>query len=260
MNGTSGYYGKTPSQGDFIQHNLPRGFIDSWDDWLALVLSHSKAQLGDTWLETYLTSPIYRFILTPGICGEDIFMGVVMPSVDSVGRYYPFVLAATLDEKQNPFHLLQQQEWFDQAQNLILTTLDDNFDRSQFALSIEGLDSLVPKPGLADDVISAASINESIGDTLLIRSALPSLDQLQAQYPQLMHNILSETCHAYSLWWTDGSENISPSFLISQGLPPIKSATSLLAGGWQQHGWTEYTSTTPDSIDHATLENEPWES
>ncbi|MCG8100523.1 MAG: type VI secretion system-associated protein TagF, partial [Candidatus Thiodiazotropha taylori] len=87
-----GLYGKIPSLGDFVTRRLPRGFIAPWETWMQEAIANSREQLGDFWLDNYLTSPMWRFALSPGICGEQGWAGILMPSVDRVGRYYPFTL------------------------------------------------------------------------------------------------------------------------------------------------------------------------
>ncbi len=41
------FYGKLPAKGDFITRNLPRDFIDRWDDWLQSGMHASREALGD---------------------------------------------------------------------------------------------------------------------------------------------------------------------------------------------------------------------
>lgn len=109
---TAGWYGKLPALGDFASRRLPSEFVASWDRWLALSLASSREQLRDAWLAAYLTSPVWRFFLMPGALasghkdgnadgnadhkagGKACWSGVVMPSVDSVGRYFPLTIAA----------------------------------------------------------------------------------------------------------------------------------------------------------------------
>ena len=83
----AGFYGKLPGKGDFLTRNLPRQFVDVWDDWLQSGMNAAKQVLGDEWLQVYLTSPLWRFVLPPGICGESAWAGVMMPSMDRVGQY-----------------------------------------------------------------------------------------------------------------------------------------------------------------------------
>ena len=91
--GAAGFYGKVPTRGDFVSRRLPWTFVDPWDRWLQGGLACSRDQLGDAWLEVYLTSPVWRFALTPGVCGDAGWIGIVLPSVDRVGRYFPLTVA-----------------------------------------------------------------------------------------------------------------------------------------------------------------------
>src|SRR5512139_3843786 len=93
-----GWYGKIPNLGDFASRRLPSRFIVAWDDWLQRALASSRAQLGGQWLDLYLTSPVWRFLLMPGVCGSAAWAGVLMPSVDRVGRYFPLTIALELPQ------------------------------------------------------------------------------------------------------------------------------------------------------------------
>ena len=98
-----GWHGKLPTLGDFASRRLDRDFLDGWDGWLAEGMLALRAQLGDGWLDAYLASPSWRFLLMPGVLagtpGAQVWAGVLMPSVDRVGRYFPFTLALPLDER-----------------------------------------------------------------------------------------------------------------------------------------------------------------
>jgi type VI secretion system protein ImpM len=83
---TTGFFGKLPGNGDFVHRRLPRSFVDPWDRWIQRGVAASRTQMGETWLDTYLKSPMWRFVLAPGPCGTQGWMGVLMPSVDRVGR------------------------------------------------------------------------------------------------------------------------------------------------------------------------------
>ena len=93
---TSGVYGKLASRGDFVSRGLPHSFIQPWDAWLAAGLLASQEQLGAQWLDAYLVSPLWRFALAPDVCGPTAVVGVLMPSIDRVGRYFPLTIAQTL--------------------------------------------------------------------------------------------------------------------------------------------------------------------
>lgn len=89
-----GFHGKIPARGDFVRSGLPFTFTDPWDRWMEQMLTASRSALGDAWLPAWLEAPVWRFALTPGVCGPDAVIGLWMPSVDRIGRYYPLTLAA----------------------------------------------------------------------------------------------------------------------------------------------------------------------
>jgi type VI secretion system protein ImpM len=90
---SGGFYGKLPSEGDFVTRRLPWEFTSAWDDWLQQGMQASREALGAGWLERYLSAPIWRFHLAPGVCGPLGWRGLFFASVDRVGRYFPLTLA-----------------------------------------------------------------------------------------------------------------------------------------------------------------------
>lgn len=92
----AGFYGKLPSRGDFVSRNLPSSLVLAWDRWLSASVAESRREIGAAWLERYLLAPPWRFALSPGVAGPTGWMGVMLTSVDAVGRAFPLVLAAGL--------------------------------------------------------------------------------------------------------------------------------------------------------------------
>ena len=95
-----GWHGKLPTLGDFTSRGLDHDFVVVWDEWLSAGLSRLRADSPDAWVDAYLASPTWRFVVTPRFLPAPlttgIWTGVVMPSVDRVGRYYPLTLAGRL--------------------------------------------------------------------------------------------------------------------------------------------------------------------
>ena len=89
-----GFYGKIPARGDFVGSGLRPDFVATWDAWLQDVLSAASEALGAEWSDRYLNAPIWRFALESGVCGETGVIGIVMVSVDAVGRFFPLTIAA----------------------------------------------------------------------------------------------------------------------------------------------------------------------
>lgn len=230
----TGFFGKLPGRGDFISRHLPKSFVNPWDDWLQAALAHSRHQLGESWREYYCTSPIWRFAIGPGLCGPATYTGILIPSMDRVGRYYPLVIAAALAPDWPLFTLpTSSEEWFDQAESLALAALErdeldlEHFDRQVAALGMPATsDSLAPYSAHGDTwYCPLPQPLESTG--------IPSL---------LASELLRRTFPLPSLWWTEGSERITRCLLICKGLPPIDGFAALLVGNWLQWGWSEKAS------------------
>ena len=90
----AGLFGKLPARGDFVQLGLPGSFVRPWDAWLQRAMAASQQRMGEAWLPAFLESPVWRFALPGGMCGASAVLGLLMPSVDRVGRYFPLTLAA----------------------------------------------------------------------------------------------------------------------------------------------------------------------
>lgn len=225
-----GLYGKLPAYGDFISRNLPPTFVNPWDEWLQHFISGSQEQLGETWLNIYLTSPIWRFVLSPGVIDNNMWAGIMMPSVDRVGRYFPISLVQPFDLKINPVKfVLKQKAWFEALEEPCLSALNGAIDA----------DELVE---LLGEVKIAAS--ESYPPTInlgergpMIFGSNPDDEEMQFTLPYMLNAALASSLSSYSLWQTSGSELISPLLFNCQGLPPIAGLTSMLDGKWQQREW-----------------------
>src|SRR5580765_9612 len=119
-----GFYGKLPSHGDFLRRRVSDAFVDAWDAWLRECLAASRTVLGARWLNVYLTSPAWRFICAAGSCGPAPVIGLMVPSVDRVGRYFPFTLVANLPDDVNPIAATTASAiFFDRAERLMIETL-----------------------------------------------------------------------------------------------------------------------------------------
>ncbi|WP_354003676.1 type VI secretion system-associated protein TagF [Ramlibacter aurantiacus] len=117
-----GWHGKLPSLGDFASRRLDARFLEPWDAWLSQGLAMLQAQ--PDWLDRYLQSPAWRFLLMPGVIDERTWSGVLMPSVDRVGRYYPFTLVATFEVPPALTQAAAHWAWLGQLEDLAFSALD----------------------------------------------------------------------------------------------------------------------------------------
>lgn len=233
-----GYYGKVPTHGDFVSGSLPRSFIGPWDTWLQQAMATSRQQIGENWLNHYLTAPPYHYVLSPNLCGEHIWMGVMIPSVDSVGRYYPLTLCRTVSALANPLNLFEQHKrWFADAQTLLLSCLEEDFVLDDFE---EKLKYLVINESNRHTVYPLQEHEEVAWRVELSPSAEESL-QTNSFYPELLSTVLDKFCLAYSLWKTEGAYHSQPSFLLAQGFPPFEGVSPMLDDRWNAYGWKNKT-------------------
>lgn len=231
----AGFFGKLPGRGDFIGRHLPKSFIEPWDTWLQNAIAESRVQLGGIWRERYCTSPIWRFALGAGLCGPPPYAGILMPSVDRVGRYYPLVIALPLQPAW-PLLVLPAtaDAWFRQAEQLALAGLDlDRLDLDDFSRQVAALgEPLAPAPE------RATADSAATGDAAWY-CPVPEATEIASMAPTLADDLLRRAFTRFSLWWTEGSERIARCLLICDGLPPVSGFAALLAGDWRQWGWTE---------------------
>ncbi len=131
--GRPGFFGKLPARGDFVGRRLDQAFRTGFDDWLQRSIATSKRQLGRPGCRPTSTPRSGASCSAPACAASLPTAGVMMPSVDRVGRYFPLVLAAQLPGCLSPGTLFHSgRAWFDAAEQLILTSLDDDFDFDSF--------------------------------------------------------------------------------------------------------------------------------
>lgn len=197
-----GFYGKLASRGDFVQRGLPPSFVQAWDSWLAAGLSASQQQLGEQWLQAYLVSPLWRFALAPGVCGPQAVVGVLMPSIDRVGRYFPLTVAQVLAPGQSLADIVcGADDWFEQTETVLLDTLQPEARFEAFEAAVQGY--VASGPGVA-------RVEPFAG-----------LQRLAATRPDTRALALAEcACAGASLWWGRGSERIAAGLMRCSGLPP----------------------------------------
>lgn len=199
-----GWFGKLPHLGDFASRRLPDEFIHTWDEWLQHGLACARTQLGDDiWLARYLVAPIRRFWLAPQLLGNDAWTGLLMPSVDRVGRHFPLTLATAL-----PAHVpslaraIAAQGWFAELDAAARRVLDVDYSATDFEAALAAIEPLPELPLLdTEDTATqlAAELLQSGGE--------------------------AGTCG--SVWWC-GNARDTTQFRCFEALPSAAASVSLL--------------------------------
>lgn len=223
-----GWFGKIPCLGDFASRRLPAAFIGLWDAWLQSVIIGSREILDERWLECYLHSPIWHFMLQPGHCGPSGWFGVLMPSVDRANRHFPLTIAfeapgANLDAE---------------ALSPIMTCLCGLADIAADTLAAEHTVEILEGSLLQWSTTSSNQLpvavptctpimpvtDEQIG-LLPLPSLLGHLVEAMQDCPNGRHDIPS------SLWWSNGTGHDGHWLMArSSGLPTPTLYSQLLVG------------------------------
>lgn len=143
-----GAFGKMPSLGDFFRFGLGPEMVTPWDAWLQQMLVAARATLGERFEASYMSAPVWRFALAPSVVGGQGVLGVLMPSVDRVGRQFPLTLAVqTGAQEQAPLrNLIWQADVLEALEGIALDCLDDTMTRDALAARLSGL-ALRPSAG-----------------------------------------------------------------------------------------------------------------
>lgn len=195
--GAVGFFGKLPARGDFVRRDLPQAFVDAWDAWLAAGIAASRAQLGEGWLPAFLEAPVWQFALAPGFAGGGI-AGVLLPSVDRAGRYFPLTLAAPAP--QAPL-LLGAPEWFAALAQVGIAALSEEADFENFAARVAALPA-PPEPPLPSPFAGGLAASDP---AVLLGAACPGV-----------------------LFWTSGGVRVAPRVASLPALPPPAAFARLL--------------------------------
>ncbi len=130
--GAAGWHGKLPSVSDFASRRMDARLVDLWDRWISAGLAKMRADDAAHWVDAYLASPTWRFVSGPGFFPAPFHLfawaGVLMPSVDRVGRYYPLLLTAPLSEiPRRPEHQASLWRWFGSLEDMAIQALQDDW-------------------------------------------------------------------------------------------------------------------------------------
>lgn len=228
----TGVYGKLPAHGDFIYRDLPSHFINVWDQWLQGYVGSSKEQLGEGWLDAYLVSPIWRFAFSEGAVDGNAWAGIMLPSVDRVGRYFPFSVATRLSPNANPAEFLcNRPNWYQTMEDGALRALDGELLLD--ALVEELNDS---QPMKKDHYMRSQRIESP--SRMLVK--LKNSEQSPASVlPFMLDACLQQTLQTYSVWSTQGSDTIDPCVFVSKGLPSQGGIAAMLDGNWDAWKWQQ---------------------
>lgn len=219
-----GWYGKLASLGDFAHRRLPPQWLRACDEWMAGAMRGARDGLGDRWLEAYLTAPMLRFGWAPGVVDAQWWFGLLMPSCDSVGRYFPLLIAhPRAHAPQDRIALDHLERWYEHLARSAMHTLNEEQG------SLEELEAALrdappwPTPGRSP---ALASIPMAGGDRLALGRAAPLSQWVQALAAREFLTRLA----GCTVWWRVTTAGTDDTVAVVRGLPDGPTFANLLAG------------------------------
>lgn len=232
---SAGWYGKIPATGDFITRRMPPAFSESWDRWLQSAIAGSRDRLGGRWRDTFLSMPIWRFVLSPGMLTSNAWAGIMAPSVDAVGRYFPLAVASALPSASLDIvgTLMGAQSWFDDIETIALSAIAPAADPAAIDAAI------VQKPFLNEWL----RFPEGRDDTVPIRSAKPQMlwvplgARTGPAAPREVLELAARLAEPTAAWLAEESEMFGRCVLLCEALPPAEQYCAMMDGRWVERGW-----------------------
>lgn len=223
-----GFYGKLPSHGDFLHRGLPDEFVNRWDAWLQEGIARSRRDLGEAWLDVFLTSPLWRFALASGVAGAPAWAGILLPSVDRVGRYFPLTIAAELAPGVAPFEAsVAGNAWFDWAESAVRRALEEELvDLERLDAQLQESDALLDSVRAAGPAFAIDAVTD--GEAPVWTFALAPDGDMGRFFARFADGLAAPAREPLALWWSVGSDRVAPSVLMTAGLPPATAFRDLL--------------------------------
>lgn len=210
-----GWYGKLPALGDFAGRRLPPAFVAAWDGWLQRGMAYSQEHLGGGWLDAFLTAPVWRFVLGARTLDAQAWAGIVLPSVDRVGRYFPLTVCAPLAGCGFTTQTQQALDaWMDSIEDAARAGLDaqatiDSFEAALASCPLPRIGSLGPDGGLGAAVLRGEAF------VRLECSGAQGLADLAGDVGAVAMDALLAP---YTLWWCRGADGRAGGFAC-HGMP-----------------------------------------
>ena len=234
MQGASGtpsapaWFGKIASLGDFAKRRMSEQSAAAFDAWLARSVEASRLQLGERWLDVYLTAPLWRFALSPGCLDRSWWFGVLMSSCDNVGRYFPLVVAQSAAAAPSDSQDLGALEsWFDGVAHAALATLQQGSSVEAFEADLASVPAwAAPQAAPRLSAMPAAQSAERV------RWELPGGAMLGPSLQDLAATETLRRLNGSSLWWPLRPDSASGSLSIATGLPQAGAFSQMLEGTW----------------------------
>lgn len=191
------WWGKLPSQGDFVGRRMPHALMLKWDSWLRDGIDFLRDDAGASWASRFVKSPIWYFACPASVLGT-AGVGVFGPSVDRIGRLFPLIVMATVEG----FDVAASDE---EVLNYLTGLRQVLIDARRLPLSAQQVDEYLASlaPPIAEPTRSQdqALIHDLLSDLLPPATPSSCVSGLQIRWRECITKT-SQT----SVWWTGSTD------------------------------------------------------
>ena len=193
------WYGKVPARGDFVSHGLTAAPVRAWDGWLQGGLKRATLRWPRDAVERRLRAfSSWRFLAWPNGVASTAWAGVLVASLDRVGRAFPLTVLQAVDAVQLP-----SLDWLD-IEAALARMADAALDATDLAdpQSTENFEALLHGLG-------QVFAPERIAARVAMRVAAPA-DAWSMRPQQAPLDLLRNSPGTQSLWWTEPVPGTAP--------------------------------------------------
>jgi len=181
------------------------------EDWLQVGMLQGRSHLGEAWVAQLAQAPTWNLLLPSTIAGGDkVVVGCMAPSVDRVGRRYPFVVAYALPASE----LLTSTAVLMELPTLLNMTGHQLHSAIERSLPRSGMDdlwrsviaqwcSVFPTVGEASVAVASEILEILGGDADMDREdqrTRPVVRGTSYPWPDMAKSLRERDCPSF--WWT----------------------------------------------------------
>lgn len=219
-----GFFGKLPSYGDFIKRNVSPAVIDYWDNWILQAFDNSRSELKEQWKGHFFTSPIWRFTIDSRIVSNETISGLMMPSVDSIGRCYPFFVFCRFSANTDTIKLASMiDDCHEKCEEFLLNLLDTERPDLEMILSqISQFYEPIKRQHIPKIQKTASLRHEIYEHNGINEKAFCEVNE------SFLSALVEQHYAPMTVWHRASSQTLPSQYRYFKGMPPIHSFSSFL--------------------------------
>ena len=223
--GYVGWFGKLPSAGDFAGTGMTPILKETVHEWMSSGMAALRQSHPTDWQAAYLVSPVWHFLVGPGIWDKPALIGCLAPSVDKVGRYSPLIVLRSFDRCDLPSVLPPESRWLYRVDMVMRRVIGER-------ISISGLHDLLQQLTEAEEESGRNSTSNILCD-LGIGNTNANVDASAQKdwfvWPELPE-LLEQRSYS-SFWWSEPSSVQGMKQIVHNGVPNENLFCLLMDGG-----------------------------